>query len=212
MYLCDVGNTNATIKKDDKIFSMPIEEFLNFHIDDMVFYINVNLKLKNILRKKDNFMDLKSFFDFSTSYEGMGIDRIAACYSVDDGVIVDAGSAITIDIMERGVHQGGFIIPGFNALRLAYKNISPILDVDMDLHVDLDTIPQSTCEAVNYGILKPIISAINLHVKDKNVFITGGDGEVLSKFMPRCKYKKDLLFDGMMRAIKKNQLDKEMIC
>ncbi len=214
MYLCDIGNTNATIKKNEEIFSISIDEFLDFNPKEKVFFINVNFSLKDSLKKKDNFVNLKSYFNFSTNYQGMGIDRVAACYTVKDGLIVDAGSAITVDVMENGFHKGGFIMPGIKALKFTCKKISPILDVNMDAKVDLSHIPQNTSNAVNYGVLKPIILAIkNLHVKNKNIYITGGDGEFLSNLIQDSVYKKDLLFDGMKKVIDENRLiSKEEMC
>ncbi|PCI92632.1 hypothetical protein COB11_06900, partial [Candidatus Aerophobetes bacterium] len=41
--------------------------------------------------------------DKTAYYETMGIDRIIICESIQDGVIIDAGSAVTVDIVNNGV-------------------------------------------------------------------------------------------------------------
>lgn len=50
----------------------------------------------------------------------MGLDRKIACAGLSDAVIVDAGSAVTVDIMKEGVHQGGIILPGLINLKKIY--------------------------------------------------------------------------------------------
>lgn len=81
----------------------------NFRPKEKVYYICVNDAIKSALSSKYNFIDLEPYFEFDTIYQGMGIDRVAACCTIEDGMIVDAGSAITIDIMSGGMHLGGFI-------------------------------------------------------------------------------------------------------
>ena len=65
-------------------------------------------KLQKTIKKKSLCKRYKEILKFETSYEGLGIDRLA-CSFQDNCVIVDAGSAITVDIMEEGIHKGGFI-------------------------------------------------------------------------------------------------------
>lgn len=213
MYLCDVGNTNASLCHNGKIWSMPVERFKFFDTKKRVFYINVNHDLKEILNKKKSFVNLEKYFKFDTIYQGIGIDRVAACYSIKDGVIVDAGSAIKLDIMSNFIHLGGFILPGIASLKKAYGNISTILDVEINPKVDFNAMPQNTVDAVSYGLLKPIILVIKSNCKRKKIYFTGGNGEFLSKFFPKSIYKKDLLFAGMMKAINENRLmSKEKLC
>ena len=45
----------------------------------------------------------------------MGVDRRALCLSHENGIFVDAGSAITVDVVEEGRYQGGYIFPGFES-------------------------------------------------------------------------------------------------
>ncbi|PID47560.1 MAG: pantothenate kinase [Proteobacteria bacterium] len=202
MYFCDVGNTNATLYKDGKIWSIRAFELGTFKARERVFYINVNSSMEEILKDKRNFVDLGPHFDFDTDYKGMGIDRICACYSIQDGVIIDAGTAITIDLMSGGRHAGGFILPGISALLDTFAKISPSLNVDLKTNMDLDALPMDTRSAVSYGVIKPILLSINDICKDEKIFFTGGDGAFLSRFFPKSIYKRGLVFDGMKQLVK----------
>lgn len=206
MYLCDIGNTNATLNHNGKVWSIPVDRFQFFDTKEKLFYINVNPNLKEVLKGRKNFINLEEYFEFDTIYKGIGIDRVAACYSIKDGVIVDAGSAIKFDIMSNSIHLGGFILPGIGSLKKAYKNISSILDVDINLNVNFDTMPQNTVDAVSYGLLRPIVLIIKENCKRKKIYFTGGDGEILSKFFPDSIYVKDLIFLGMREVLEQKNL------
>ncbi|MFX4232209.1 pantothenate kinase, partial [Aliarcobacter butzleri] len=65
---------------------------------------------KKLLKKNPKAKDIKEFLNFETKYQGLGIDSKIACSFQKDVVVVDAGSAITVDIMENDVHKGGFIL------------------------------------------------------------------------------------------------------
>ena len=64
----------------------------------------------------------------------LGIDRWLALLgaseiSSHDAIIVDAGSAITIDLLSRRRgHLGGAILPGFNCDRARFERLFPALD------------------------------------------------------------------------------------
>lgn len=207
MYLCDVGNTNATINHNGTIWSMAISQFQHFSTKEDLYYINVNPKMEKKLKGKKNFINLEPFFEFDTDYEGLGIDRVAACYDIENGIVIDAGSAITVDIMSASTHLGGFILPGIQTSLRCYESISPVLDIPLRTNINLDILPQNTSDAVSFGILKPIIMLINDHCKDKKIYFTGGDGAYLSRFFSNSIYNKSLVFNGMKKAMNENNFE-----
>lgn len=115
--------------------------------------------------------------------------------------MVDAGSAITVDIMANSMHLGGYILPGITSMLKSYESISQRLKVTLNSQVDLDAFPQKTADAVSYGIIKPIVTLLNGIIKDKNVYFTGGDGEFLSRFFKNAIYDKMLVFRSMQKLI-----------
>ena len=196
MVLVDIGNTNIHVNENGKIYNLKAPVAFN----DEVFYISVNdKKEEEFLRLNKHALNLKKHVRFDTSYRGIGIDRIMACKAIDDGVVVDAGSAVTIDVMQNGVHLGGVIMPGIGAIKQAYATISPKLDLEF-CEVDMQMLPQNTQEAVSYGGVGAVILMIKHLKKDKKVYFTGGDGKYLSRFVDGV-YIKDLVFRGMMKTI-----------
>lgn len=200
MILCDIGNSGAKFLDNGKFSFMPIDKFLDFTPKNKIYYINVNRAVLEKLKYK-KFINLEPYFKIDSSYVGMGIDRIAACAYIKDGVIVDAGSAITIDVMSMGASLGGFILPGINAYLRAYKDVSPVLDVPFNSFVDIDAFPMKTSDAVSYGIVKSVILMIKDVAKNKKIYFTGGDGHYFSKFFAKSIYDKTLIFRSMQKLI-----------
>jgi type III pantothenate kinase len=136
------------------------------------------------------------------AYETMGVDRRALCLSHDDGVFVDAGSAITVDIMQKGEYIGGFILPGLKAMLQAYSSISPVLDTELNETISLEQLPATTKDGISYGIIASIKALIDKHSDDKKLYFTGGDGKFLSSFFEEATYDEMLVFNGMRKALK----------
>lgn len=201
MLLCDIGNTFANFLDDDKSFSLSIEEFKHYKTTQKVFFINVNDSLEDFLKTNKNFINLEPFFNFDSIYKGLGIDRIAGCYTIEDGVVVDAGSAITVDVIADGIHLGGFILPGLASYKLAYESISPRLATLLNTAVELNAYPQKTSDAISYGMLKSLKLIIKDTCKNQNLYFTGGDGSYLSKMFENAIYDKNLVFKGMRKLI-----------
>ena len=207
MILCDIGNTtyHFLVKGKHKKYFLD-EKVPKF--DEEIYFVSVNEKAtKKLLKKNPHAKNLASFIDFKTSYIGLGVDRAVACYFEENAVVIDAGSAITVDIIEDKKHIGGFIFLGLNSFFKAYKNISKKLEIsksDFEKNINLDKIPLQTKDAVFFALLKSIILPIKEVSLNKNIIFTGGDGELLSKYFENSVYKKDLIFENMKRIIDAN--------
>jgi len=195
LILVDIGNTNFHIYENGKIYNLKKPKKFN----KKVYYISVNKsKEKEFLLLNPEAVNLKDYVEFKSSYKNLGIDRIMACKTVENGVVVDAGSAITIDVMRDGVHQGGIITLGLFAFRVAFVKISEVLKVKYK-DIDLSKLPQNTNEALVYGSVGSVIGLIKQF--SGPYYFTGGDGEFLAKFVDGI-YIKDLVFRGMIKTIK----------
>ncbi|WP_320036066.1 type III pantothenate kinase [Halarcobacter sp.] len=204
MILCDIGNTTYHFLIDGIHKRYYLNEKLP-EFKERIYYISVNDNAAKVLENTHNdCINLEEYLDFDTEYKGMGIDRKVVCLGVENAVIVDAGSAITVDIMENAEHKGGFILPGMSSLKKAYKEISSKLDYEINTKVNLDTIPLCTQDAMSYSILQSIILPIKEIAKEKKIIFTGGDGESLSKYFDNCIYKDDLIFKNMKGIIDAN--------
>ena len=138
------------------------------------------------------------------AYETMGADRKALCLSHRDAIFVDAGSAITVDVVTNGIYQGGFILPGINAYLDSYRRISPALDIQINQSVALDKLPLTTKDGISYGIIASIKALIDQHRDDQPLYFTGGDGQFLSHFFEDAIFDERLVFDGMYNALGAN--------
>ncbi|WP_458701109.1 type III pantothenate kinase [Sulfurospirillum sp. 1307] len=207
MILCDIGNSNVDFFNDGKIWSLSVDEFETFVPQEKIYFINVNPRFEDKLQKDRKFIDIRSYFSFDTIYQGIGIDRIAACYTIKDGIIVDAGSAITVDVMNNSVHLGGYILPGINAYEKCYASISTLLAKKINPNTIIDALPQRTDDAVSYGAIKSILLMLKDTCKDKQVYFTGGDGQFFSKFFKKSIYDRALVFRGMKKVIEEKGLE-----
>jgi len=197
--LCDIGNTNFSFDNGEK-FS--VEHFDISSLDEKVYYISVNAYWEKRLEGEENWINLRSWVDFDKYYESMGIDRVMCCEAVENALVVDAGSAITVDLIRNSIHQGGFIYPGLAAMQKTYKNISPRLEVSLNFDIDLATMPKNTEDAISFGILAPMVSYIRSLADHLPLIITGGDAEKLHNFFPNAQFDKSLVFKGMKKMIK----------
>jgi len=139
-------------------------------------------------------------FNLDGSYPPMGVDRKALGLSYDSGLFISAGSAITVDIVENRLHKGGFILLGIQAYLKAYRDISKALDINLNQDIK-DTLAKDTTNSISYGIIYSITSIIEKHSKDRDIYITGGDGEFLSKFIKGSIYDETLIFRGIKNSI-----------
>ena len=222
MTLCDIGNTTFSFLYKNKKFKIDVNSKSNKlpTIKNTIYFVSVNKKAtKEFIKKYPQAINIKKLINFKTKYKGMGIDRQVACYGVKNAIVVDIGSAITVDIMKNGNHKGGFILPGIKKLIGFYPQISPKLHFSFkgnslnyfENKVNLDKIPLCTDDAIGYAILKSVIEPIkNLEEKyNLPIYFTGEDTKYIIKHFltenskhKNIKYKKNLIFNNMRKIIK----------
>ena len=200
MLLCDIGNTSYHFLDADNDYRERVSTFNPSSITQKVYYISVNASVEKVLDTLDNWINLKPHVDMSNYYETMGVDRIFACEAIENGVIVDAGSAITVDVVQDGKFRGGFIYPGIVAMSETYKRISPALTYSFNFDLDLGGLPKNSRDAISYGFLKNLYTEVVSY--DMEIFLTGGDALELVKIFPTAQVDKALLFKGMKKVLK----------
>jgi type III pantothenate kinase len=202
--LCEIGNTHYHFKRGGSAWKAPLRSTPEFNLEknETIYVISVNdAALRRLARRYKTF-DLEPFVSLDTLYHGLGVDRAVACMAVDTGVVVDAGSAITVDIMRDGVHLGGFIYPGLAKFQHMYAEISSRLQKAMNFAIDLESLPQSTGEAISYGVIMPLVSAVRSLSRNKPIVLTGGDGGYFARFFEGAIVDQSLIFKGMEKSIK----------
>ena len=152
-------------------------------------------------------------------YPTLGIDRALAIFGAGEiygypALVIDGGTALTITGVD-GKHSlvGGAIIPG---LKLQFNSLStgtaalPAVELTQQLPLRWGN---NTAEAIASGILYTISAGIADFIYDwerlyphSEIIITGGDGEVISKYLRtvlplsitlRVRFDRQLLFHGL---------------
>ena len=122
----------------------------------------------------------------------VGIDRILGAVAANDlrppghpAVVVDAGSAITVDAVSKdGTFLGGVIMAGFSMRTSALANNTDLLPLIRATGADESpsVIGRSTEDAIRSGIfwgtigsIREVIARMQTEIGDAAVFVTGGD-------------------------------------
>ncbi len=148
--------------------------------------------------------------------ESLGIDRWLALLAAwhrwsESCVVVDAGSALTVDLLAaNGVHLGGYIVPGLGLMHEALAQGTGAVKI---AHQPLaDTGPgRSTLEAVNRGcgamalaLVEHAVAGLVPHAggASVSVVLTGGDADSLAPFIKApLKLEPELVLDGLAVAL-----------
>jgi type III pantothenate kinase len=199
--LCDIGNTSFHFLDGEQESKFLTSDFDPASVKEEVFYISVNPALDEKVAALSNWHDLRNYIDWQHYYTTMGIDRIMACEAVENALIIDAGSAITVDLVRDGRFEGGFIYPGLEAMQACYRNISPRLDYSLNFELDLDKMPKNSRDAISYGVLRTLYSEVIRH--NSKIYLTGGDAKNLAKIFPEAVVDELLLFKGMKKMMEK---------
>jgi len=202
MLLADIGNTHFHIYDGRQVEHLSYEDAIERYAQTPMQYISVKQSLGEKIEHIKAWENISSQIHIDGEYETMGVDRKALCLSHESGVFIDAGSAITVDVVEKGRYMGGFILPGLKAYLGSYKAISLVLDVSLEEKLSLSVLPLTTKEQISYGIIASIKLLIEKHSEAKTLYFTGGDGKFLSTFFDDALYDETLVFQGMLKAIK----------
>ncbi len=205
LLLADIGNTHFHIYNGENIEHMSHEDAIGKYSKEKLYYISVKKDLDSIVATIEPWKNISEQIRLKGTYETMGVDRKALCLSHEDGVFVDAGSAITVDVMQGGYYMGGFILPGVNAMLQTYAHISSMLDTQLNEMVSLERLPITTKDGISYGIIASIKAIIDKHSDGKKLYFTGGDGKFLSGFFPEAIYDEMLVFNGIRKVMKESE-------
>lgn len=140
----------------------------------------------------------------------MGVDRwlaVVAAYRQfgQACVVVDVGSAVTVDLVNNsGQHLGGYIVPGFSMMRQSlFQGTDKVKVVQID---STDIGPGiSTGEAVTHGgllMVKAMVEQAAENLSDLGepvqIVVTGGDADRLIKVLRgKVSHVPELVMDGL---------------
>jgi type III pantothenate kinase len=167
----------------------------------------------------------KSCCGLTTGYDDfnqLGDDRwmaLQGLYSMtkDPALVIDAGTAMTVDAVLSGKHLGGFIVPGLNSLRasLGTDTANLTLVEESSFSSVSDKVPTgllatNTQSAILGGALYMTASFCNRLITDLNqqigtefkVYITGGNADKLKGLIDvHSVVVSDLVLLGMKKIV-----------
>ena len=155
--------------------------------------------------------------------ETLGVDRLAAAVAAvelygEECLIVDFGSAITIDMVQGGTFLGGNISPGvemrFRALHDYTERLPECEPTQEQLIVG-----KSTREAIEQGVMQGITNEIEGYIRSfmqsnakLSLIFTGGDAKYFVKRIKNAIFAKcDLVFCGLNTILEYNASTEEDI-
>ena len=146
----------------------------------------------------------------------LGVDRWmallgAAGMSATDCIVIDAGSAITLDLLSAdGQHLGGAILPGLNTSIDAFKRIFSHIDFYHAAIAEAATPGCSTEAAIQidyeHHSIERLPALVNRWIpllnNDLTLLLAGGDAARVQRLLEQpARIVPDLVFRGMRRLI-----------
>ncbi|WP_406828917.1 type III pantothenate kinase [Microbulbifer sp. ARAS458-1] len=160
----------------------------------------------------------------------LGVDRwlavlAAHARATTPALIVDCGSAVTLDLLDgRGQHLGGYIVPGLGLMRRALYSDTDAVKVDESFAEGMSLAPGCRTEdAVNRGLPLMVLGAVERvreillqqlrqvsgqkmalsggEASPLRTLFTGGDGALIaSLYQYPSEVVEDLVMDGLSHA------------
>jgi type III pantothenate kinase len=227
----DCGNTYtklAVFSQNNQIIN--ILKFLNTDVEIFNFLKQKrfdNAILSSVLKNNDKIIDILQkqssrfiLFNHETlipiknlykTPETLGLDRLAAAvgaYSLfpkNDLLIIDAGSALTIDFVTKNAeYKGGNISPGLNMRFKALNTFTSKLPL-VDKNNDYQFLGSDTKSAIIAGVQNSMIAEIDFYIDkfklkypELKTIITGGDSFFFEKKLKNTIFvNPELVMEGL---------------
>lgn len=229
MYLLlDIGNTRekAALVKNGKVTALPqlaADNLAKLPIKAVYFASVASQEKVAVIKQllgldhlpwRQVYSDAQAY-GVRSSYQQpqtLGVDRWLAMlgaqllFNGQNVLIADAGTAITLDWLDKsGQHGGGWIIPGLKMQQQAVvKNTAKVFNADMfngRLEPGIDTVT-----GLQNGCLAAVLGAIRLAWQDTpadKLILTGGDSKFLKPHLSDLPLVVEplLIFHGLARYI-----------
>jgi len=210
--LIDIGNTLVKIRSGNKVQQFFLDEFSEALVPNKEKVWVSDVTSMNFFTHKDNInyastqKNYKHLVNTYKPYESLGVDRwmaLIAAYEIthtDNFVVIDIGTAVTIDIVQKNVFYGGLIMPGLNKLltSFVFANNRDIKNKNF-LENDTHACWNSGCYFLLLDSLNTRVSFIKKNInEDIQIFITGGGARnFMDEFDFKYSYYENLVLDGL---------------
>jgi type III pantothenate kinase len=141
--------------------------------------------------------------------QGVGADRLGnvaglVALGVRNGIAIDAGTAVTIDVLQRRCFVGGLILPGASLMSQSLQAHTALLP-RVDWCSNSPLVGDDTESALRAGIthgLTQAVSGLSKGLLERLgngavAVVSGGQGADLAEKLPFLRHEPDLLFQGL---------------
>jgi type III pantothenate kinase len=217
-YLFDIGSTRVKWLFNGSITTILVKDFDPEKFQtERIYYSNVNPILKDKLSKLSNWINIKELFKTDTEYKWLGTDRQVAIYRIKNSIVVDFGTAITIDIIKDSFHKGGYILLGLKKYFDEVEQTFPHINFSKNSEsCECDKfLPNLSACAIFCGYITTIANFLENLKKEYSLEIiaTGGDSEIFQKLNKNLNIKldKELIFNNMIKILEDKNKNDEFI-
>lgn len=177
---------------------------------DLTEKLTQELRQKSIISYSSKDIPLH-LLDYKTA-DTLGLDRFLVCFAAwkksgkQNVIVVDAGSACTIDLMTSdGIFRGGIIMPGLEIIKESMEKRLPELPT-VTFNIPENWPGKSTTECMEWGVNGAFVQTINGFIErykkkiaDPYVYLTGGNAKHLMEWLKdnELRYCKNLIWDGL---------------
>lgn len=148
--------------------------------------------------------------------EKLGVDRwlaMLAAHSMatdDIKVVIDCGTAITVDVLDKaGQHLGGYIVPGVGLMKKALT--ANTARISFASATDSSTLlGKNSADCIHHGVLAMAVALVDRVAAEHpgaRVILAGGDGNLLEPLIGiykegRVSLMPDLVMDGLEMVVR----------
>lgn len=141
----------------------------------------------------------------------LGCDRLAAIeaylaeYREDAGIVVNFGTATTIDVLEENFHRGGYILPGLEASLYALADHTELPCLTREAFTSArPAFATTTNSAIASGVLHSQIEYVRslaASIKTDRIIISGGLGKHALPYLDTAVYDPRLVAKGIRMLV-----------
>lgn len=230
--LMDIGNsrikyaTSSNLHRTTAQTADTVSEILEIH-PNLQRIIFASVRNSNLIQQTIDICDAQNIavkqvtteaitFGIKCAYQeypNLGIDRwlaVLACrvHTKLPVAVIDAGTAVTCDIVVDSQHIGGWIAPGYTMMQQAVTSNADrvfgnqIRQTTLGLGLGTEDCVNMGCLALLQGIVHSCISTLQYYGDDYRIYLCGGDTDMLRNFEnEKIQVKPNLVLEGLDRFI-----------
>ena len=217
IYTIDSGNQYSRVGIFSKDNLMKVVDIADISLPDnehAIIYSSVGRSSHFFGKNASDFFRDGYFLNMPVHYtQELGTDRLVLGHYFFKGqqtlptIVIDAGTFITIDFITSEGFTGGMILPGIDVYLDYFSKASriPVLSKEEIFCTKKISFPgQSTQGSIASGfqfLIEGIFDKVCSTCMPKNIYLTGGNGDILQKFLPKSEFNPYFIHFSLKRIL-----------